>query len=95
MIRNLPAWIEASGVIVTAMVVSISVSSVALYRLGALEDQVKDLVTAIEVVQILKHDIDRLQKREEETMRLFEKFSNNVGSLAISVAKIEAKLEER
>lgn len=92
---SLPEWIEAGGLIVFAIIVSISVSSVALYRLGTLEDKVEELLNSVQDIQLLKKDIQSIKEREIAMLKVFEKFSNSVNTLAISVAKLETKLEDK
>lgn len=91
--HSIPGWIEAGGMVLTVLIAAISVSSITLYRLDRLEDKVDQLTAVLVTIHTMKEDVKRLKENSKDALRVFGKFSDSVDRLAISIAKLEIKVE--
>ena len=85
-------WIEASTLLVITLVGAISTSAVTLYRLDSVEDKVDNLVNSIQTVNIIQQEIKTIKEREEQTGKIFLKFSDSVDRLSLTLVKLETKV---
>lgn len=86
-------WVEASTLLGGTLVAAIATCAITLYRIDSLEDKVDKLVDSYQNVSILETKMNALRDSHLETQKIFDKFSDSVDRLSITVAKLEGKVE--
>ena len=86
-------WIQSNHFLVATLVAAISASSVTLYRINSLEEKVDSLVTALDTINIMKYELENIKSHNVQASMIFEKFSDSVDRLAITVSKLDGKVE--
>lgn len=90
---NIVGWIESSVLLGGVLVAAIATSAVSLYRIDSIEDKVDDLVTAISSMNVLQSEIANLKQRDLQTQKIFDKFTDSVDRLSVTLAKLEGRVE--
>ena len=93
--RSILPWVEASSLLAFTLIGAIATSAISLYRIDSIEDKVDHLTQTVASIAVIQNDIKSLKSHDEQTQKIFERFSHSVDRLSTTLAKLEGEMNAR